>query len=148
MKVLLILEENSWKTETKLFPLFAISHENYSLKYFVSYFRLSRICRIQWWCSDFVFFANLVQKIKIVSLSWSWVAGIILICRMVVFTFSVLYWKHPFWQMKVREEQLLSLWPYGSKDFEIGRTAFLFCCRECVSAYGPWIVFVHCLKSV
>ena len=30
MKVLSILEENSWKTEIKLFPLCAISYENYS----------------------------------------------------------------------------------------------------------------------
>ena len=30
MKVLLILAENSWKTEIKLFLLCAISHENYS----------------------------------------------------------------------------------------------------------------------
>ena len=28
MKVLLILEENSWKIEIKLFPLCAISHKN------------------------------------------------------------------------------------------------------------------------
>ena len=39
MKVLLILEENYWKTEIKLIPLCAISHEN-SLRYFVSYYRL------------------------------------------------------------------------------------------------------------
>ena len=30
MKVLLILAQNSWKTEVKLFPLCAIAHGNYS----------------------------------------------------------------------------------------------------------------------
>ena len=30
MNILLILEENSWKIEIKLFPLCAISHQNYS----------------------------------------------------------------------------------------------------------------------
>ena len=42
-----------------------------------------------------------------------------------LFTFSVLYWKHPFWKMKVKEARLLSLQPYGSRDFEIGS-----CCQH------------------
>ena len=38
MKVLLILEESSWKIETKLFPLCTISHKTrVTLRYFVSY---------------------------------------------------------------------------------------------------------------
>ena len=36
---------------------------------------------------------------------------------MVVFTFSVLYWKHSFWQMEVKEVRLLSMRPY---ETEIG----------------------------
>ena len=85
--------------------------------------RLIRISRIQWWCSLFLFetgntlfWANLVQKIKIGSSMES---------SMLVFTFSVLYLKHPF---------LLSLRPCGSSDFKIGgcRQHFLLCCGECV----------------
>ena len=52
---------------------------------------------------------------------------------MVVFNFSVLYMKHPF---------LPSLWPYRSRDFEIGS------CRQHGSFIllrwvRPWIVFVQ-----
>ena len=50
--------------------------------------RLIRIYRIQWWCwlfpfSDWknLFWANLVQKIKIVGLGWNLVSRLIRICR-------------------------------------------------------------------
>ena len=48
--------------------------------------KLIRICRIQWRCSFFLerkhsFSANLVQNIKIVSVSWGLVLRLIRICR-------------------------------------------------------------------
>ena len=103
--------------------------------------RLIRICRILWSCftgntllfkfgrknKNFQFKqkfsvldrkhplrANLVQQIKIVSLSWNLVSIYInsnMRISMVVFTFSVLYRKHFF---------LLPLRPYGNRDLEIG----------------------------
>ena len=45
---------------------------------------------------------------------------------MVLFTFSVLYRKHPLWQAKVKKEQLLSMRPCGSRNFQIGSTNFYF----------------------
>ena len=39
---------------------------------------------------------------------------------MVQFTSSVLYRKHPFWLTKVNKARLLSLRPYGSRDFQVG----------------------------
>ena len=54
-----------------------VKHQKFS-KYYDHGCRLIRICRIQWW--HFLFYlkypfrANLVQKIKIVSLSWNLVA--------------------------------------------------------------------------
>ena len=46
--------------------------------------RLFRICRIQWWCSfclffdqNYSFWASLVQKVKVVSLSWNLVLRLI-----------------------------------------------------------------------
>ena len=149
--------------------------------------RLIRIYRIQWWCwlfpfSDWEnpFWANLVQKIKIVSLGWNLVSRFIRICRiqwwcspflfyigntlfgqiwskksncqfklkfgtktnpiiqnsMVVLTFSVLDRKYPF---------LLSLLPFGSREFEIAS------CRQydffiLLRWVCPWIVSEHCLK--
>ena len=51
---------------------------------------------------------------------------------MVVFTFFVSYRKHSFWKTKINEARLLSLRPYGSRDFEIGSCRqHLFCCCEC-----------------
>ena len=55
---------------------------------FGAYTTVIRICKIHWWCSLFSvvdwnhnFRANLVQKIKIVSLSWFLVPRLIRICR-------------------------------------------------------------------
>ena len=47
------------------------------------------------------FFANLVQKIKVVFLSWNAVVGLILIMHnsMVMLTFSVSNQKYSFWQI-------------------------------------------------
>ena len=45
------------------------------------------VCKIQWWCSLFlsdckhIFWANLVRKIKIVSLSWNLIPRLIRTCR-------------------------------------------------------------------
>ena len=39
---------------------------------------------------------------------------------MVQLTSSVLYRKHPFWLTKVNKARLLSLRPYGSRDFQVG----------------------------
>ena len=56
--------------------LFRISPQNWKLKLNLVP-RVIRICRIQWWCSIVVFdkkypfWANLVQKLKIVSLRWN-----------------------------------------------------------------------------
>ena len=57
---------------------------------------------------------------------------------MVVFTFFVLYRRHPF---------LLSLQPHRSRDFEIGscRQHVLFILLRWVH---PWIVSLDCLKKI
>ena len=61
-----------------------VKHQKFS-KYYDHGCRLIRICRIQWW--HFLFYlkypfrANLVQKIKTVSLSWNLVPWLIRICR-------------------------------------------------------------------
>ena len=59
----------------------------------------------------FSFCANLVKKIKIVSLSLNLVPKQIWICRiqMALFIFSVLDWKHLFWANLVQKIKLLSL---------------------------------------
>ena len=64
---------------------------------------------------------------------------------MALFTFSVLYWKHPIWYAKLKEARLSSLRPYRSRDFEIGRYQFGFFIllrwvRTC-------IVFCYCLMN-
>ena len=136
------------------------------------------------------FWTNMVQKIKIVSLSWNLGPLLIRICTiqwlcslfcfrpqtpflgkfgpkskscqfklkfgtwtnsnmqnsMVVFTFSVSDKKHPFWSTKVNEVGLLSLRPYGSRDFEKGscrQNGFFILLRW----VRPWIAFGHCLKN-
>ena len=67
--------------------------------------RLIVICRIQWWCSLFSVLdpkhpslANLVQKIKTVSLRWNLVPRLTRICRIQwrCSLFPVLNRRHPF----------------------------------------------------
>ena len=78
---------------------------------------LIRICRIQWWCSPFLFltrntpFGHLVQKIKLVSLSWNLVSRLIRICRIQWWCslFSFLDWKHTFWENLVEKIEIFSL---------------------------------------
>ena len=62
---------------------------------------------------------NLVQKIKIVSLSLNFAPRFVQNMQnsMVVFPFSVFYWKHPFftvsvtvWEWRLWNRQLLSTW--------------------------------------
>ena len=45
---------------------------------------------------------------------------------MVMFTFSALYRKHPFWETKVNEARLLSLRPDGSRDLEMSSTRLFY----------------------
>ena len=67
-----------------------------------------RFSALDW---KYPFWANLVQKIKIVSLSWNLVPKLIRIWRilMVVFTFSVFRQKYPFWPNLVQKIKIASL---------------------------------------
>ena len=68
------------------------------------------------------FWANLVHKIKIVSLSCNVVPRLILICRIQWWCSVFLFYAGNtlFWWMKVSEARLLSLQPYERRDLEIG----------------------------
>ena len=59
----------------------------------------------------FFFGANLVKKIKLVSLSWNLVPELIQICKIqsMMFIFSVFDRKHPFWANLVQEIKIVSL---------------------------------------
>ena len=80
----IIIVSLSWNVEPKLIRICRI-------QWWCSLFlvlKLIRICRIQWWCSLFSvldgkhpFWANLVQKIKTVSLSWNLAPRLIWIWR-------------------------------------------------------------------
>ena len=65
---------------------------------------------------------------------------------LVVFNFSVLDRKHPFWQTRVTEARLLSLRTYERGGFEIGS-----CCQHgffiLLRWVRLWIVSGHCLKN-
>ena len=110
--------------------------------------KLIRICRIQWCCSFFCFrpenhfLSNLVQKIKIAGLSWNLELRLIRICR-IQWCYSLFFCfitETPFLINKGKRTRLLSLRPYGSRDFEIGscRQHGFFILLRCVH---PWIVF-------
>ena len=83
--------------------------------------------------------ANLVQKIKIVCLSWNLVLRLIWIFRIQSWCSGFLFNTEVPFLLNV--EQFLSQRPCGSRDVEIGSTAFSFV------AVCLWIDFVHCLKS-
>ena len=96
--------------------------------------RLIRICRIQWYCSRFLF-----PKIQSCQFKLKFGTRLIRICRVQWWCSLSLFYTI------VNKEQLLSLQLYRSRDFEIG------CCREhgffiLLWWVHPWIVFVHCLK--
>ena len=84
---------------------------------YVRYCRLFRICRIQWRCSLFFFCdrkcplcANLVQNVKIISLSWNLVSSLLRICR--VQWFFPLFFsdqKYPFWENLGQKNKTVSL---------------------------------------
>ena len=63
------------------------------------------VCSVFDW--KYLFWVNLVQKLKNVSLSWNLVLRLIQICR--IFTFSVLHWKYLFGQIWSKKPKL-SVW--------------------------------------
>ena len=74
------------------------------------------VCRIQWWCSLFLFstrntffWVNLIQKIKIVSLEFSTYTYLDMQYSMVVYLFCVFNWKHSFWANLVQQIRIISL---------------------------------------
>ena len=94
--------------------------------------RLIRICRIRWQSSFFSsldrnsrvgikvrekylnrhhpLWANLLQNIKIVCLSWNLVSRLVGICRIQWWcSFYVLAWKYPFYKTLVRKIKIVSL---------------------------------------
>ena len=153
-----------FRLETPFLGKFGPKNQNFSFKLKFGTYTNSNM-QIQWWCLFFSFFfvffflfvcfrleiplmgifglknQNCQFNLKFVTRTKSYMQN-----SMVVFTFSVLYRKHSFWQTKVNEAWLLSLSPYGSIDFEIGS------CRQhglyiLLWWMRSWIVFGHCLKE-
>ena len=88
-----------------------------SLKYFVSYCRLIRICRIQWCCSFSCFWVeipflgkfgpknqNCHFKLKFGTYTNSNMQN-----SMVMFIFLVFAWKYPFWANLVQKIKIVTL---------------------------------------
>ena len=95
-----------------------------------------------------LFWANLVQKIEIVGLSWNLVPRLII--EHAEFNGGVHFFcfilEAPFLVNEGKQRATLSLRPYRSRDLEKGscqQNDFFILLRW----VRPWIVFVHCLKS-
>ena len=80
--------------------------------------RLIRLCRIQWWCSFFsfstvntLFWANFVQKNQNCQfmLKFGIKTSLNMKNSMVMFTFSVFYWKRTFGASLVQKVKIVSL---------------------------------------
>ena len=127
MKLLLILEESSWKQKLN-FSLCTLFHTKtrVSPKYFVSSCRLIRISRIQCWCSFYSFFIqwrclfysfillfldkpgpkneNYQFRLNFPTFTNSNMQN-----SLALLTFSVLDQKHPFWANVVQKTKIVSL---------------------------------------
>ena len=104
--------------------------------------RLIRICRIQWWCPFFsvfdrkyYFWASLVQKIKIISLSTSLVPILIQIYKIngdfLFFFFSVSDQIYPFWANLLQKNQLSVKIKFSTKtnlNMQNSMVVFTFSC--------------------
>ena len=103
--------------------------------------RLIWICRISCWCSFFPdsdwkypLWANFVQNIKIVILSWNLVPRLIWIRRIqwcVLFTFSVFDWEYPFGANIILEAEV---WCLGILNMQNS-------CRSLFSNFDRYTLF-------
>ena len=115
----LMLAENYWKIEIKVFLYCAVSHENYSLPHIffpwssVEYVEFNDDVHFVSFWLEILFWANFVQKIKTVSLSWNFAPDLFEyaeLCRKyVVLAFSLLDQKNPFWANLVKKIRIVSL---------------------------------------
>ena len=106
LKEFLMLAENCWKIEIKVFLYCAISHENYSLSHIFfpwlsfEYVEFNDDVHFVSFWLEILFWANFVQKIKTVSLSWNFAPDLFEyaeLCRKyVVLTFSPFRPEKPF----------------------------------------------------
>ena len=82
------------------------------------------------------FWANLVQKVKIISWSWNLVARLIRICRIqwCCSLFFVFEWKYPFWANLVQKIKIVTLcWNLVPRLIRICRTHW------CYSLFCFWV---------
>ena len=111
----LMLAENYWKIEIKVFLYCAVSHENYSLSHRLpfEYVEFSYDVHFVSFWLEIRFWANFVQKIKTVGLSWNFASDLFEyaeLCRKyVVLAFSLLDQKNSFWVNLVKKIRIFSL---------------------------------------
>ena len=75
------------------------------------------------------FWTNLVQNFKIDSVSWNFVPGLILICRIHwwFLFFSRLNWRYPFWANLVKKLEIVSLnWNFVSRLIQTCSSVMVF----------------------